>query len=109
MLSSSSCTHLLVVLLLVSLECGLGDTVQITLTGLCDTTATLVLILLEHTDLLESLHNLAVDGAGGIDMVGGARTAVLGGTVRYQYLLRDEYGVERSYPWALRRRPTPTV
>jgi hypothetical protein len=86
MLSSSSCTHLLVILLVLSLECCLGDTVQVTLTGLCDAAATLVLVLLEHTDLLESLHDFAVDGAGGIDVVGGARTAILGGTVPCQYL-----------------------
>jgi hypothetical protein len=73
--------HLLVILLLLSLEGGLGDTVQITLAGLCDAAATLVLVLLKDTNLLESLHDLAVDGAGGVNVVGGARAAVLGGSV----------------------------
>lgn len=73
--------RLLVILLLIGLEGGLRNSVQITLAGLCDAAATLVLILLKDTDLLESLHNLAVDGAGGIDVVGGTRATVLGGTV----------------------------
>jgi len=72
--------HLLFILLL-SLEGGLGDTVQITLAGLCDAAATLVLVLLKDTNLLKSLHDLAVDGAGGVNVVGGARAAVLGGSV----------------------------
>lgn len=37
--------------------------------------------MLEDTDLLEGLDDLTVDGAGGIDVVGGAGAAVLGGTV----------------------------
>jgi len=76
-------TILLVVLviLLVLLDAGLGDTVQVTLAGLGDATATLVLVGLEDTDLLEGLENLAVDRAGGVDMVGGAGAAVLGATV----------------------------
>jgi len=73
--------HLLVILLLLGLEGGLGNTVQITLAGLCDAAATFVLVLLENTDLLKSLHDLAVDGAGGVGVVGRARAAVLGGTV----------------------------
>jgi hypothetical protein len=72
--------HLLVILLLLGLEGGLGNSVQITLAGLCDAAATFVLVLLENTDLLKSLHDLAVDGAGGVDVVGGARATVLGGT-----------------------------
>jgi hypothetical protein len=73
--------HLLVILLLFSLEGGLGNTVQVTLAGLCDAAATLVLVLLKDTNLLESLHDLAVDGAGGVNVVGRARAAVLGGSV----------------------------
>ena len=74
--------HLLVILvLLLSLSGGLGDTVQITLAGLGDAASTLVLILLENTNLLEGLHDLAVDGAGGVDVLAGARAAVLGGAV----------------------------
>jgi hypothetical protein len=74
------CKRLLVILLLLGLEGGLGDTVQITLAGLCDAAATFVLILLEDTNLLESLHNLAVDGAGGVSVVGWAGATVLGGS-----------------------------
>lgn len=56
-------------------------TVQITLTGLGDAAASLVLILLEDTDLLKGLHDLAVNRAGGVDVLGRARATVLGGTV----------------------------
>lgn len=56
-------------------------TVQITLAGLGDATASLVLVLLEDANLLQGLHDLAVDGAGGVDVLGGARATVLGGTV----------------------------
>ena len=75
--------HLLVVLilLLLSLDGGLGDTVQITLAGLGDAAATLVVVVLENTDLGEGLADLAVDGAGGVNVVGRARATVLGATV----------------------------
>lgn len=56
-------------------------TVQITLAGLGDPAASLILILLEDTDLLKGLHDLAVNGAGGIDVVGWARATVAGGAV----------------------------
>lgn len=56
-------------------------TVQITLTSLGDAAATLLLIVLEDANLLKGLHDLAVDGAGGVDVLGGAGAAVLGGTV----------------------------
>ena len=82
MLAALLCKRLLVILvLLLSLERGLSNSVQITLAGLCDAAATLVLILLKDTNLLEGLHDLAVNGAGGVNVVGGARAAVLGGTV----------------------------
>lgn len=71
--------NLLVVLLLV--HGGLGDTVKIPLAALGDAAATLLLIVLKDTDLLEGLHDLTVDGAGGIDVVGGAGAAVLGRAV----------------------------
>lgn len=81
-LRPSRTSHLLVVLiLLLRLKSGLGDTVQITLAGLSDAAATLLLIGLEDTDLLEGLEDLAVDGTGGIDVVRWTRTAVLGATV----------------------------
>ena len=72
---------LVILVLLLGLSGGLGDTVQITLAGLGDAAATLLLILLEDANLLEGLHDLAVDGAGGVDVLAGARAAVLGGAV----------------------------
>jgi hypothetical protein len=74
-------TRLLLVRLLIFVNGGLGDTVKITLAGLGDAAATLLLINLEDTDLLESLEGLAVNGAGGINVVSGTGTTVLGGTV----------------------------
>lgn len=71
----------LLVILLLSLEGGHGDTVQVTLAGLGDTATALVLVLLEHVDLLEGLHDLAVDGAGGVDVVAWAHTPVLDAAV----------------------------
>lgn len=62
-------------------EAGVIRTVQITLAGLGDAAATLLLVVLQDADLLEGLHDLAVDGAGGVDVLGGARAAVLGGAV----------------------------
>lgn len=56
-------------------------TVKITLTLLRDAAATLLLILLKDLDLLESLHDLAINAAGGLDVVGGARATVLGAAV----------------------------
>lgn len=60
---------------------GVVRTVQITLAGLGDAAATLLLVNLQDADLGERLHDLAVNRAGGIDVLGGARAAVLGGTV----------------------------
>ena len=71
--------HLLVILLL-GLEGGLRNAVQVTLAGLGDAATTLVLVDLNDADLLERLEDLAVNGAGGVDVVGGAGAAVLGGT-----------------------------
>lgn len=75
--------HLLVVLilLLLSLDGGLGNTVQVTLAGLGDAAATLVVVVLEDTDLGKGLADLAVDGAGGVNVVRGAGATVLGATV----------------------------
>lgn len=74
---------LLVILLvlLVGLSGGLGNTVQITLAGLGDAAATLLLVVLDDADLLEGLEDLAVNGAGGVDVVRGGVAAVLGGAV----------------------------
>lgn len=74
-------SNLLVILLLLSLEGGHGDTVQITLARLGDAAATLLLVELKNTNLLEGLADLAVNGTGGVDVTAGARTAVLGGAV----------------------------
>lgn len=71
----------LLLVLLVGLEGGHGDTVQVTLASLGNAAATLVLVLLKNTNLLKGLHDLAVNRAGGVDVVGGAGAAVLGGTV----------------------------
>lgn len=73
--------RLLVILLLLGLSGGLGNSVQITLASLGDAAATLLLILLEDTNLLQGLHDLAVDRAGGIDVVGGSAATVLGSAV----------------------------
>lgn len=73
-------TNLLLVLLLL-VNGGLGNAVQIPLTGLGDATATLLLVLLEDTNLLESLEDLAVDTTGGVNVVGGTRATVFRGAV----------------------------
>lgn len=72
---------LVILILLLGLSGGLGNSVQITLAGLGDASATLLLVLLENTNLLEGLHDLAVDGAGGVDVLGGARATVDGSAV----------------------------
>ena len=56
-------------------------TVQITLASLGDAAASLLLVDLDDVDLLEGLQDLAVDGAGGVDVLGGAGATVLGGSV----------------------------
>jgi hypothetical protein len=60
---------------------AIAHTVQITLARLCDAAATLLLVLLEDVDLLQSLHDLAVDAAAAVNVVRGAGTTVLGNTV----------------------------
>lgn len=72
---------LLVILLLLLVNGGLGNTVQIPLAALGDAAATLVLVVLKDTNLLEGLQDLTVDGARGVDVVGGAVAAVLGRAV----------------------------
>ena len=58
-----------------------AHTIQIPLAALSDATASLLLVLLKNANLLEGLHDLAVDGAGGVDVVRGPRAAVLRGAV----------------------------
>lgn len=48
-----------------------------------DAASTLLLILLQHTDLLERLDNLPVNGSRGVDVVRGPRAAVLLRTVDF--------------------------
>jgi len=62
-------TQRLLVVLLLSLDRRHGDAVQVTLASLCDPAASLLLVLLEDSDLLKCLHDLAVDGAGSVDVV----------------------------------------
>lgn len=80
--------RLLVILLLVSLNGSLSNSVQISHTALGDSSASLAravlllaVALLQDTELLEGLDDLAVDGTGGVDVVGWAGSAVLGGAV----------------------------
>lgn len=56
-------------------------TVQISLASLRDATATLLLVLFEHANLLQGLHDLAVDTTGGVDVPRGPVAAVLGRAV----------------------------
>lgn len=56
-------------------------TVKITLTLLGDAAATLLLILLKDLDLLERLHDLTINAAAGIDVLGRTGAAVLGAAV----------------------------
>lgn len=76
------CLLVILLLLLLLLGGGLGDTVQITLAGLGDAAATLLLVDLNNANLGQGLQDLAVNGAGGVDVLAGAGTAVLGGTVQ---------------------------
>ncbi len=57
-------------------------TVQVSLSALGNAAATLLLVLLNNANLLESLEDLAVDGTTGVDVLGGPDTPVLGITVR---------------------------
>ena len=72
-----------ILLLLIRLNGGLSNTVQISLARLCDSATSLVLILLKDTDLLECLEDLSVNGSGSVNVVGWARTTVAGGTVDF--------------------------
>lgn len=71
----------LLLILLASLSGRLGNPVQVSLAGLGDPAATLLLVLLEDANLLESLHDLAVDAAAGVDVLRRARSPVLGRAV----------------------------
>lgn len=58
---------------------------QISLSGLSNTTTSLVLIKLEDTDLLKSLHNLTVNRSRRISVVGWSRTTVASGSVNFTH------------------------
>lgn len=60
-----------------------GNTVKIPLSTSGDSPSTVLLVMLNNTDLLEGLEDLAVDGAGGVDVVGRCGTAVLGCAVDF--------------------------
>lgn len=51
------------------------------ITGLGDAAAALLFVLLNNSNLLEGLEDLAVNRARSVDVVAGSDTAVLGGTV----------------------------
>jgi len=84
--ASSSChfsKRLLVILVIGLLHSSHRNPVQISGARLRDSPAALarvliVIDLLDNAQLLERLNGFAVDGAGGIDVVVGARAAVLG-------------------------------
>lgn len=61
--------------------CPTLHTIQITLAALCDTTTSFLLILLNNTDLLQSLQNLSVYASTGVDVVRWARATVAAGAV----------------------------
>jgi hypothetical protein len=85
--SSASIVVAAIPMTIVSINRGLIDslklTVQITLSTLGDATASLLLVLLQNTNFLKSLHNLAVYASAGIDMVGWAGATVAGGAVDF--------------------------
>lgn len=61
--------------------CSIELTVQISLSALGNSSASLLLVLLKNTDLLQSLEDLSVNRSGSIYVVGWAGTTVAGGTV----------------------------
>ncbi len=62
---------------------GVGSilTIQVSLPTLGDSPAALVLVLLQHPDLLKRLHDLAIHRAAGVHVVTGLRATVLGRAV----------------------------
>ena len=58
-------------------------TIKIPLPTLRDPPSPFILILLQHANLLQRLHHLAIDAPARIDMVGWARAAVLGAPVGF--------------------------
>ena len=60
--------RLLLLLVIGGIGHSLRNPVKISLSGLGDATATLLLVLLQDADLLESLDDLAVDAAAGVDV-----------------------------------------
>jgi hypothetical protein len=60
-------------------------TVQISLASLSDAASALVLVVLENANLLQRLHDLAVDASRGIDVLGWPDAAVLGRAVELSH------------------------
>jgi hypothetical protein len=71
---------ILILALLILSNSSLSNTVQISLSSLRDSSSTLGANF-NNANLLESLEDLAVNGAGGVDMMGGAGPPVLLATV----------------------------
>ena len=67
----------IILILLLSLQSLLSDSVQISLPRLRDSPASLVFVLLQDTDLLQRLHDLAIHGPAGIDVMGGTGASIL--------------------------------
>jgi len=57
------------IVLILCLDRAHGYPVQISLTSLCDSPAALFFVLLQDTDLLERLDDLAIYASGSINMV----------------------------------------
>ena len=72
----------LVLVLLCSLDNGCCDSVQVALTVLANSPAT-VIGLLEDTDLFQGLADLALDGSGGVCMVRRTVTASVAAAVEF--------------------------
>ena len=73
---------LLVLVLLCSLDNGCCDSVQVALTVLANSPAT-VIGLLEDTDLFQGLADLALDGSGGVCVVRRTVTASVAAAVEF--------------------------
>ncbi len=59
------------------IECSILLTVQISLSTLRNPSSTLILILLQHTNLLQRLHHFPIDASAGIDVMTGPTATIL--------------------------------
>ena len=69
--------HASLVVFVVGLDRAHGYPVQISLTSLCDSSTTLLLVLLQNADLLQRLNDLAIYTSGCIDVMRRFRATVL--------------------------------